>query len=297
MDTESGPSIDEIVASVDQSTNSEIPMESSAPELSQAPAAPQTPNEYEIEYSGQKIKAPIEKVLKWASMGYGAPIKIGELQKRATDYEAKLKSYEPYDKIYKPIDEWAAKNPEKWQALFSQWQAAQYGGVPQPQNGQAPNAEQIRAQLPPELLQELQASREWRENQIQEKQVQRTQAADQGLDHEIMSIRKQYSNLDFDAPDETGNSLEYQILKHATHMGIPSFRAAFRDYCFDKLGKISESKGLERGSVPAKTKADLLGKAPASNTRGSRPAAEFVKTRNYDQIHEHVLQELGLTTG
>ncbi len=288
------PSIDDIVASVDQSTNSEIPMEGPAPEPE---ARASQPSEYEIEYQGQKIKAPIDKVLKWASMGYGAPNRIGELSKKLADAEGK---YAQYDKTYKPIDEWAAKNPDKWKALFEGWQQAQFGQIPQAGQGQNPEAAQNQAaMLPPEVLQELQASRQWRESQIQEKQAQKTQAADQGLEKEIISIRKSYPNLDFDAPDERGNSLELQILEHATKLGIPSFRAAFRDYCFDKLGKLSEEKGLGKGqgTLPQKTKADLLGKAPASSTRGSKPAADFVKTRNYDQIHQHVLQELGLSSG
>lgn len=282
--------IDALVASTELSTNNEIPMEGNAPPEQEA--APSTPQEYEFDYSGQKIKAPIEKVLKWASMGYGAPNKIGELQKQVNDYQGKFKKYEQYDQTYGQIDQWAAQNPEKWKALFEGWRASQFGADP----NAAANPEQLRASLPPEVLQELQASRDWREKQIQNEQTQKTQRADQSLDKEIVSIRKQYPTLDFDAPDEGGKSLEYQILQHGIKNGIPSFRASFRDYCFDKLGNFSESKGREQGSraMSPKTKAALLGKDPAASTRGDRPVTDFVKTRNYDQIHEHILQEMGL---
>lgn len=290
MSLEDTSDIDSIVASVENSSNNEIPMEGAPPPEPEAQAP--TPQEYEFDYSGQKIKAPIEKVLKWASMGYGAPNKIGALQKQINEYQGKEKQYEQFNQTYGQIDKWAAQNPEKWKTLFDGWRAAQFGADP----AQASNPEALKASLPPEVLQELQASREWREKQIQNEQTQRVQLADQSLDKEIVSIRKQYTNLDFDAPDETGKSLEYQILQHGIQNGIPSFRAAFRDYCFDKLGNISESKGREQGSraMPSKTKADLLGKDPASSTRGNRPVTDFVKTRNYDQIHEHILQEMGL---
>lgn len=256
----------------------------------QAPPEPQAPQEYEFESEGRKYKGDIAKLTRWAQHGVNAPNKIGELSKRVQDYEAKIKGYAEYDKTYKPIDEWAKQNPDKWQSLVSSWQQAQYGGATQSQA-----TEQMKAQLPPELLQTVNELKEFKSNFEQEKIVQKQQAADQGLDGEITSIRKQFSNFDFDAPDEHGNSLEYQILEHATKNGIPSFRAAFRDYCFDKLAQVSESKGLERGSksMPPKTKAGLLGKDPAPNK--GRPVGDLIRGKNYDQLHEFILKnELGI---
>lgn len=289
-DTETAE-LEAIVNNTELSTNTEIPMNDPAPPEIQA-RAPQTPEEYEFDYEGQKIKASKEKLLKWASMGYGAPNKIGALQKQINESSGRLKQLEQYEKTYKPIDEWAAQNPDKWQTLFDNWRQAQFGaGITPPAAGQAP------LQLPPEVLQELQASREFRESQIQERQTLKVKAADQSLDQEVVSIRKSYPNLDFDAPDERGNSLEYQILEHATKHGIPSFRAAFRDYCFDQLGKLTESKARGQGAVNPKTTAALLGKEPAASRGSKGLTPEFLRTRNYDQIHEAVLLELGLASG
>lgn len=278
--------LESIVQSTEASTNQEIPMGNEAVEAPQA-EVPQAPQEYEFNYNGQAIKAPIEKVLKWASMGYGAPQKLGELSKKIQDFESKSQQYESYEKTYKPIDEWAKQNPDKWQSLVQNWQQAQYGALPQ--EGQTQSA------LPPEVVQKIQEFDQRFQQQDQKEQVQRQEQADHGLDGEIQSIRKQFSNLDFDVPDERGNSLEYQILEHATKNGIPSFRAAFRDYCFDKLSQSSESKGRELAakSVSPKTRAGLLGKdqAPA-NARGTVD----LRGKNYDQIHEMVLaRELGIS--
>lgn len=283
--------IDSIVSQTELSTNQEIPMEGPAPQEQAQP----TSQEYEFESGGQKIKAPIEKILRWASMGHSAPNKIGELSKKLSDYEGKFKQYEQYDTTYRPIDDWAKKNPDKWQALFNNWQQAQFGVLPQGPTPTPTEAQAQNFQLPPEVIQKINAF-DQKFSQLEQKEVvQRERAADQGLDGEIASIRKQYSNLDFDAPDTTGNTLEYQILKHATDNGIPSFRAAFRDYCFDKLGQFSETKGMEKASktISPQTKAALLGKQPAG-TKGQLPA-NFIKNRNYDQIHEAALAELGIS--
>lgn len=273
--------LDSIVAQTELSTNNEIAMEA-APE--QIEAAAPTIQEYEFQHNGQAIKAPIEKVLRWASMGYGAPQKFGELSNKIKDYEGRLKGYEDYDKTYKPIDEWAKSNPDKWRALFDGWQQAQYGNVPQ--QGQP------TAQIPPELIQKVQQLDQRFAEQDKRDFEQRNIQNDQRLDQEVVSIRKSFPNIDFDAPNQQGNSLEYQILEHATKNGIPSFRAAFRDYCFDQLNSMSESKGREKTALSPKTRAGLLGKDPAPAGRGQ--SIPDLKNKNYDQIHELILAEMGL---
>lgn len=281
--------IDALVASTEQSTNSEIPMQ--APEQTQetAPPVEQTPQEYEFEAEGRKYKGDIAKLTRWAQQGVSAPNKIGELARQVSEFQNRFKQYESYDKTYKPIDEWAKQNPDKWNSLFQNWQQAQFGGQSQPgQQGQQP-----AYQVPPEILQKIQDhDQKWSQFE-QKEQVQKQTQADQGLDGEISSIRKQYSNLDFDAPDASGNSLEYQVLKHATDNGIPSFRAAFRDYCFDKLSALNQSKGKESAAISPQTKAGLLGKnqAPAKGTQ-----TPDLRGRSYDQIHQLILErELGQT--
>jgi hypothetical protein len=278
--------IEAIVNSVEDSTNTEIPMEANPSETPEQ--TPQTPQEYEFQTGGRTIKAPIEKILGWASQGYNAGNRIGQLSKQLEDYQAKAKTWEGYEKTYKPIDEWARQNPDKWQSLLQNWQSAQYGGVPQ---GATP--EQAAAHLPPELIQKINQFDQRFQQQDQERQVQRERSADQTLDGEIGNIRKQFSHIDFDAPDEKGNTLEYQILEHATKNGIPNFRAAFRDYCFDKLNSFSENKGREAAgrSISSKTRSDLLGK-PVGQERSK--GAPNLKGKNYDQIHEMILQEMSL---
>ena len=282
--------IESILNSVEQSTNNDIPMEA-PPQEAPPPqeAQPPQPQEYEFEADGRKYKGDVERLKRWAQQGVSAPNKIGELAKKLSDYETKYKDYEQYDKVYKPVDEWAKANPDKWQALFQGWQQAQYGVLPQ-QPGQEQQPQQP-LRLPPELLQKIQAHDQTLSQWAQEKENQKIQMADQGLDSEIKSIRNQYSNLDFDAPNEAGKSLEYQILEHATKNGIPNFRAAFRDYCFDQVNKMSESKGRENTGISPKVKAGLLGKDPTPAMAKNGPD---LGSRSYDQIHSLILEEMGI---
>lgn len=282
--------IDALVQETEHSSNQEIPMSNDG--LNAADTQPQAeaqPQEYSFKYQGQEIKAPVEKMLKWASMGYGAPQRIGELSRKLQEFEDKSKQFDSYEKTYAPIDQWARQNPDKWQALLQAWQQAQYG-----QPGQQTNqAQQSVAQLPPELVQKIQNIESKFQNQEQKERVQEENREDQRLAGDIVSIRKQFSNIDFDAPDERGNSLEYRVLEHATRMGIPSFRAAFRDYYFDKLTQSSEHKGREAAArtISPQTRAGLLGGKNQAPAKGKQPD---LKGRNYDQIHEMVLEELGL---
>jgi hypothetical protein len=282
---EDSSNIDAIVESVEQSTNNEIPMESTPNEMV-PPVVEQAPQEFEFTAEGRTYKGDIEKLKRWAQMGVTAPNKFGELSKKLSDYEGRFKQYEQYDNVYKPIDEWARANPDKWNSLLQSWQQAQFGvQPPQPgQQGQTP-------QLPPELIQKIQGLEQFKTSFEKQQETQRIQAADQSLDGEIGEIRKQFSHIDFDAPDESGLSLEYQVLKHATDNGIPSFRAAFRDYAFDRLTKMSESKGRQGAGVSPQTKAALLGKNPTAARGQNTPD---LKGKNYDQIHSMILQEFGI---
>jgi len=283
--------IESILSSVDQSTNNEIPMEATPQETAPAQVEQSAPpQEYEFESEGRKYRGDVERLKRWAQQGVSAPNKIGELAKKLSDYESKFKSYEAYDKTYKPIDEWAKANPDKWQSLFTSWQQSQYGAPATPQQA---DATQQQFRIPPELIQKIEAHDQDLSQWKQEKENQKIQMADQSLDSEINSIRKQYSNIDFDAKNQNGSSLEYQILEHATRNGIPSFRAAFRDYCFDQVQKMSESKGRETVGISPKTKAGLLGKDPTP-AMDSRKGPDL-RSRNYDQIHQLILQDMGLS--
>lgn len=276
--------LESIVQEAEASSNNDIPMGDETPQVETE--APQTIPEFKFTAYGKEIKIPQNdpRINQWLSMGYEAPNRFGELNKKIQAYEKQLQEgtskYQQLEQSlnsYKDVDNWAKANPEQWQSLTDAWRQ---------QLNQNP------AQLPPEVKQKLEQHDQIL-NQFQQEQVaRRHQAEDHALGTEIESIRKSNPNLDFDAPDQTGRSLEYRILEYATQNGIPSFRAAFRDYCFDQLTKKAEEQGREKVSrtMSQTTKAGLLGRDPAPQ----RSTQVNVQGKNYDQIHEMILQSMGL---
>jgi uncharacterized NAD(P)/FAD-binding protein YdhS len=101
--------------------SADIPMKAE-----QAPA--QTPQEYSLKVGGKEIKAPLDKVLHWAQMGYEYPQKAQEWNQTKSQLdqyrqkEKQLQEIEQKWKPYKEVDEFAAKNPDWWQQVQAQYQ-------------------------------------------------------------------------------------------------------------------------------------------------------------------------------
>lgn len=253
--------LDQIVASMDESTNNEIPMTGAPPESSPPPSEPAPSPDFAFNADGREIKVPLNdpRIKQWAAMGYSAPQRMGQLNSELQKYQNQLKESETKYKPFMEMDDWSRKNPEAWQKLDQLWRQQLSGMTPQQQ-----------AQLPPEVQQKIDAVAQKVEGFEQERIEQRNRVADQNLDQEIGSIRKSYPNLDFVTPDQNGNSLEYKVLQHGIQNGIPNFTASFRDYCFDQLNKMAEEKG-RTGAGQSLTKArngGLQGKTPAPNGKG-----------------------------
>lgn len=259
-----------------ESPSREIPM--SAPKAQAAP----TPQEYTLKIKGQEIKAPLDKVLQWAQMGYDYPQRAAELNKQQQEFQKRQQEIAELEKKwspYKEVDEYAAKNPDWWQQVQAQYKQKIAGAETNPE---------VAA-----LKQELAELKAFRDELKNEKQSQKILEEDQKLSQEVESIRKTYSNIDFDTPNEEGLSLEMQVLKHANENGIPTFKAAFRDYYHDHLLSKAREEGKELVSkeVQKRTKLGILGET-SKPTKGLKPA-ENVKDKSYEQLAREALDELG----
>lgn len=253
-----------------------IPMESPK---AQAPAAPQS---YKLTVNGKQIEAPLEKVLQWAQMGYNYPQKAAELNQKEQDFlkrQQEIQELENKWKPYKEVDEYASKNPDWWTQVQQSYQQKITAAESNPEITQ--------------LKQELAELKKFRDELSTEKQSTKIQEEDKRLAGEVESIRKTYSNIDFDTPDEEGLNLEMKVLKHAQENGIPTFRAAFRDYYHDHLlGKAKEEgKELVSKEIQKRTKLGILGET-SKPTKGLKPA-ENVKNKTYEQLAREALEELG----
>lgn len=261
-----------------ESPSRDIPMEQPKPDITPA-------QEYTLKVNGQDIKAPLDKVLQWAQMGYNYPQKANELnlkqqefQKRQQELEAQWNERETKWAPYKEVDEYAAKNPDWWKQVSQNYQEAIKGATSNPEVNQ--------------IKQEFQEFKKFMQDSMAEKQSQKVLAEDQKFSQEVESIRKAYTNIDFDTPDDDGKSLEMKVLQHAVDNGIGSFKTAFRDYYHDHLinkakedGKVAVAKQVQK-----QTKLGILGET-SRPTKGLKPA-ENIKNKTYSQLAQEALDEL-----
>jgi hypothetical protein len=275
-DTSSGMSDEQMDSLLTQEAPSrEIPMSAPRPQA----AAPQN---YKIKVNGKEIEAPLDKVLKWAEMGYNYPQKAAELNQKEQAFLSRQKQIEELEnkfKPYKEVDEYASKNPDWWTQVQQSYQQKIAGAQTNPELQQ--------------LKEELQDLKKFRDEYSSEKQSLKTQEEDKKLSGEVESIRKSYPNIDFDSPDDEGKSLEMKVLQHAMDQGIQSFRVAFRDYYHDHLlGKAKEEgKELVSKTIQQRSKLGILGET-SKPTKGLK-SAENVKNKTYEQLAREALDELG----
>lgn len=255
----------------------------------QPPAPPEPPawkgEEWGFEWNGKKIVPDTrDKLMTWASQGYNYSQRMGELNKLKADTEKWRSEWEPKVKRYSEVDDYVRQNPQWWQFVEEQWQRRQ-----QPQ-GLPPELEPVLKPLQSELSEVKQFVQQMREREAQEN----AQKQDQALDQEVQSIRKQFPNIDMNAVDASGETLELRILKHANATGIPTFKAAFLDYLSDRLPDLYRAEGREAvaKTQQAAAKAGLLGRTPAP-VKAMQPA-QNVKGRSYDQLTQEALAELGI---
>jgi hypothetical protein len=269
-----------------ESPSSGIPM--TAPEETEAPAQQANqqaaPQEYEINWNGKQIKAPIDKLTKWASQGYDYAQRMEALKTQQSEFEQNRQQFEPKLNLYKDVDDYAAKNPDWWDHVQKSWQERQQAFDPS-----NPIANELNT-----LKSEIQELRKFKDDLHNEKIQEKRKAEDSALDNEIGEMRKAYADLDWASVDDNGMTLESRILQHATNNGINSFRAAFRDYNHDRLVEIAAMKAKEQAVKDRKAaaKAGLLG--VSSTPRHGIQQAGNVRSKSYNDLTQEALKELGL---
>jgi hypothetical protein len=262
-----------------QGEEHEIPM--TAPAQQAAP----TPEEFELNVNGKLIKAPKDQMIKWAQMGYDAPNRIGEINKQLETYKSQSQKWAEAEAKYSkygPVDEYFSKNPDHWKVVEETWKSKQ--AAFDPNNPIAAELNNVK-----NVLQDLTKFKD----EISSKEVaQKRQAEDAELKQDIESIRKAYPDLDWDTPNEHGQSLEKQIVEHAIKSKIESFRAAFRDFTFDQHVKKAQETGMQKRDkdIQKRTKLGLLGET-RTPTRGISNAKD-VKNQSYEALMNEALEEL-----
>lgn len=243
--------------------------------------------EWAFDWNGKRvIPDSRDKLHTWASLGHNYSQRAAELNKRETEFKSLEQRYKPYAEV----DDYATKNPDWWEAVQDA-----YGkrGQEVPQTvGELDPA--IQAALKP-LQDQLAQVTSFMTSAQTERAQQDQKRSDEALVAEVEAIRKQHPTIDLTAADESGETLEYRVMKHAAEIGTSSFRAAFRDYLHDQLVESAKANGQTAQAKAAEhaKRQGILGKSPTpKKALDDKPAN--VRGKSYDQITADVLQELGL---
>lgn len=257
---------------------------------SAAPAAPtnNTIQEYEYTARGQKIKEPIDMILKRASQGYDYAQNVADLRKQREELEG---TYSPYKQIY----EAAQNNPEWWQQITKAYSEQGYNQQDDNQPQHDPNDPQaaLLGNVEKMINEKLSKVENFMNETLAEKNLRLRQEEDDRLNKEIEDVRKQYAQQDFTTPDETGKTLEYKVLEYASKNGIKSFKTAFRDFYFDQLMAKTETAGKEKAlaEMQKRTKLGLLGESPTPRKQISESDH---RGKSYSDLASEAIAELGL---
>ena len=260
--------VTELYDKVNAPTNNEIPM-SAKPEQA-------AEEKYAI---AEGLEVSKDDLMKYARSGHEYQTKMEQFQQQQTELEQSSSRY-------KEIDEFATGNPEWWDHVQKSYNdREQNNDNIEPDAGLSPELQAIQGQIT-EISKFIDAQKSEME------QKQRAEE-DSHLESEITQVRDAHPNMDFTTTDETGKTLEQNVLTHAMQIGTSSFRAAFRDLMHERLiakaaeqGKEALGKDLER-----KTKLGILGENSTSVLKKSK---SYSKDKSYDDLTQEALEELGI---
>jgi chromosome segregation ATPase len=254
--------------------------------VGEATPAPQAIEEFDLTVGGKQIKAKREQLIQWAQQGYTAPNRISQLTKDLEGWKQKYSELEPkyktYESQYKPIDEYVKQKPEFWDHVLKQWEQRE-----NLLNDTANPGNQVLTELQKQV-QDLMQYKQSIENERMNTQIKQEDSQYHSV---LEETKKQYADIDFDAPDEDGKSLEYKILEHAQKEGIKNFKTAFRDFYHDELTKRAAAKAKE-DLTKNKVKNTKLGILGISPTPTKRTQSDH-RGKSYDDIAQEIKDEYG----
>ena len=236
--------------------------------------------EYAFKHNGKEIKAPIEKLLKWASQGYDAPQKFGEFNKQLEGYKQKEAQFKDWETRFGPVDNYVKQNPQWWDFVNKQWEQSQQQGA----GGQNPMFESLKKEVD-ELKSYKQQLEEQRNREVMAQE-------DTVYQKELEEVKKQWPKIDLDTQGTDGKSLEYRVLEHAKENGIKKFSTAFKDFYHDELMKMASENAKEQltSDKVSKSKLGILGISHAPTPKTS----DSVRGKSYNDLEREALRELGL---
>lgn len=199
---------------------------------------------------GKEVEEDLATVLQRASAGYHFAQRMNEYNQLMTDYKSK---YEPsiqeanaLKEKYGKFEEYAKENPQWYDHWSSAWEN-RHNQMTETGEMQEEQPSNIQAILKDMLAQELGPVRDFMSQQQQTIQSKQIADEDRALSDAVDKTRKEFSQVDFDKTDpQTGESLEYQVLKFMHQSGIQDFNTAFKAFYHDNIVKMQVEQAREQ---------------------------------------------------
>jgi hypothetical protein len=238
--------------------------------------------EFSFTYEGKEVKGNRDQMLKWASQGYNAPNKIGELNSKLKGYSDRESKIAQYEQKYGPVDKFMQDNPGFWDEVYNAYQSKL-------QNNQMQTQQNTQVDL---FKKELDDLKNFKLELQQERENERIKKEDANYSQELQELSKAYPSIDFQTLGQDGKSLEYKVLEHARENGIRKFTTAFRDFYHDELMKMNSEK----------TKTDFIKDKQWKKANGilgetTSPTKQIsgdVRGKSYGDLEREALAELGI---
>lgn len=241
-------------------------------------------HKWQYKAAGKEVEEPFETILKRASMGYDYAQKMAEFKRQQEEFQPKLEQAEELQK-YAEWQKYAQENPDWYDHWVNAWENR---GNPTPEQVEQDPGLDIESRIGKILDERLKPFEDYSKTLEEQQKSYETKQADDKLNSDIMKVREQYADIDFDATDpETGKSLEYSVLEFQIQNGLNSFDQALKAFYHDQL--------IERAVMQQKEQ--LLKDQQKSQRQGivtdrSTSRNFDVSKSNYDQLAEHALRSL-----
>ena len=239
--------------------------------------------QHQLEYNadGKTIKEDLASILKRASLGYHSAQRMNELKTKETEWGAKIQAAQESTDRWSKFDDYAKQNPE-W---YDHWQNAYENRNSLAGNSSPDGDDQLDSRLQSILDQKLAPIQEHWQGIEQQKQRDALANEDRELESQIQKIRKEHSDIDFDATSpEDGKSLEYKVLEFGSQHGIKDFNVAFKAFYHDQLvTRASErTKDALAKETQANAKKGIIGQrsTPASTATPNMRGRSWEDARN-----------------
>ncbi len=249
--------------------------------------------------NGKDLQEPLSTVIQRASMGYNYAQLMQQHKQQQAEFEAQRQQVQSQAQKWQQYDEFANSNPEWAEYVRSQWESRfNFGQQNQNQGMDTFGSQQAQqnASIPPEISNKLKEMESFIGQYRQEQQARMQAEQDAELASEISAIQNQYPDIDLKATDPmTGENVEQHVLRHAQAHGISNFRAAFRDFMFDKLQARGQTQAKETVArqMQQQVKNGILGQSNSPMLQNDRSNVGSLKNHSYHSLMEHAAKELG----